>query len=85
LLNRMNFALMVSTGLRPGSAERGRAGRGEMPERAATMRVPVPHSRIADAVMANDLSATTRQTVARATSESQKIALLLGSPDFQKR
>jgi uncharacterized protein (DUF1800 family) len=40
---------------------------------------------IASRILAGDVSATTRTTVARATTDSQKIALLLGSPDFQKR
>ncbi|HEY0876151.1 MAG TPA: DUF1800 domain-containing protein [Vicinamibacterales bacterium] len=62
LLNRMNFAVAVSRGLNPGTADR-----------------------IADAVMAGDLSETTRRTVAKAVSDPQKAALLLGSPDFQKR
>jgi uncharacterized protein (DUF1800 family) len=46
---------------------------------------PGSAERIVQAVMAEDLSATTRQTVARGGSEPQKVALLLGSPDFQKR
>ena len=62
LLNRMNFALRVSRGLAPGTADW-----------------------IAAAVMAGDVSETTRLTMARAADEQQKVALLLGSPDFQKR
>ena len=62
LLNRMNFALMVSRGVTPQTADG-----------------------IVDAVLAGDLSESTRKTVARAESDPQKVALLLGSPDFQKR
>jgi uncharacterized protein (DUF1800 family) len=40
---------------------------------------------IVDQVLAGDLSEATRSTVARATEPSQMAALLLGSPEFQKR
>jgi hypothetical protein len=68
LLNRMNFAVTLST---------GRGLRGNAPG--------VDEERIEAEIMAGDISANTRATVAKATAESQKIALLLGSPDFQKR
>ena len=68
LLNRMNFALTLST---------GRGLRGNAPG--------MDEERIEAEIMAGDISASTRATVARGTAESQKIALLLGSPDFQKR
>jgi uncharacterized protein (DUF1800 family) len=68
LLNRMNFAVTLSS---------GRGLRGNAPG--------VDEERIEAEIMAGDVSANTRATVARATAESQKIALLLGSPDFQKR
>jgi uncharacterized protein (DUF1800 family) len=45
----------------------------------------VSQERIAADVLAGEVSQTTRETVGKATSEPQKIALLLGSPDFQKR
>ena len=70
LLNRMNFAVTLSS-------NRGRRG----PGAAATMN----EERIAAEIMAGDVTASTRATVASATTEPQKIALLLGSPDFQKR
>jgi uncharacterized protein (DUF1800 family) len=40
---------------------------------------------IVDGVLAGDLSESTRSTVARATQPPQAIALLLGSPEFQRR
>ena len=40
---------------------------------------------IAREALAEDLSPATMATVAKATNETQRIALLLGSPDFQKR
>ena len=70
LLNRMNFAVTLSS-------NRGLRG----PGAAAS----VNEARIAAEVMAGDVSASTGATVAKATTEPQRIALLLGSPDFQKR
>jgi uncharacterized protein (DUF1800 family) len=40
---------------------------------------------IIDQVLAGDVSESTRATVARASTAPQAIALLLGSPEFQKR
>lgn len=74
LLNRMNFAVMLS-----GNRLRGaRAGR-------HPARPTVSQERIAAEVLAGDVSTLTQQTVAKATTASQKIALLLGSPDFQRK
>jgi uncharacterized protein (DUF1800 family) len=69
LLNRMNFAVTLANGV----------GRG------ARRATPVTQAQIASDVLAGDVSATTLDTIAKATSEPQRIALLLGSPDFQKR
>jgi uncharacterized protein (DUF1800 family) len=69
LLSRMNFALMLSGNRLEGGAPMAR----------------VSQERIAADVLAGEVSQTTRETVGKATSEPQKIALLLGSPDFQKR
>ena len=40
---------------------------------------------IIDDVLAGEISDATRSTVARATQPPQVVALLLGSPEFQKR
>ena len=69
LLNRMNFALMLSGNRLRGSPDAAR----------------VSHERIASEILADDVSRSTRETVAKAGSEPQRIALMLGSPDFQKR
>jgi uncharacterized protein (DUF1800 family) len=69
LLNRMNFAVTLSSNQLRGSSEGPR----------------MTQERIASEMLAGDVSQNTVQTVAKATSEPQKIALLLGSPDFQKR
>ena len=69
LLNRMNFAVTLSSN----GMRRGSGA------------PSVDEERIAAEIMAGDVSANTRATVAKATTDPQKIALLLGSPDFQKR
>jgi uncharacterized protein (DUF1800 family) len=69
LLNRMNFAVMVSSHRLPGGPGAAR----------------VPHEQIASEILAGDVSPSTRGMVAKAGSEPLRIALLLGSPDFQKR
>jgi uncharacterized protein (DUF1800 family) len=49
------------------------------------IRTASPGDVIIEQVLAGDLSEATRSTVARATDPSQMAALLLGSPEFQKR
>ena len=82
LLSRMNFAVMLSSGERLRRRGPGR-GRGLAPADRSANRVT--QAQIAEQVLAGDLSENTRLTVAKATTEPQKIALLLGSPDFQRR
>jgi uncharacterized protein (DUF1800 family) len=74
LLNRMNFAVSLSS---------NRLGRGGRPGPARAMTVTA--DQIAEDVLAGELSPATLQTVSKATNEPQRVALLLGSPDFQKR
>ena len=69
LVNRMNFALQLA-----GNRQRGIAG-----NNAAA------YSRIVETVLNNDISAATRDTIAKATTAEQMIALTLGSPEFQRR
>jgi uncharacterized protein (DUF1800 family) len=76
LLNRMNFAVALTSG-------RMRGGRGQA-VRAAD-RAQVSSDVIAAAVMAGDVSESTAATVAKAATAPQAVALLLGSPEFQKR
>ena len=76
LLNRMNFAVALTSG-------RMRGGRGRMV--GGTDRADVSSDLIANAVMGGDVSAATAATVAKATNAAQAVALLLGSPEFQKR
>jgi hypothetical protein len=38
-----------------------------------------------DAALAHDVSETTRATTAKAATAQERVALLLGSPDFQRK
>ena len=40
---------------------------------------------VLDSMLAGEVSANTRQTIGRATTPQQVLALALGSPEFQKR
>jgi uncharacterized protein (DUF1800 family) len=76
LLNRMNFAVALTTG-----RMRGARGSASLPPNAAV----VSSNTVVSAVMAGDVSDSTSATAAKATTPAQAVALVLGSPDFQKR
>jgi len=73
LLNRMNFAVALTSGRFPAAAN---APSGD-PEQARTA--------IVNGALAGDLSESTAATIARATETPQALALVLGSPEFQRR
>jgi uncharacterized protein (DUF1800 family) len=76
LLNRMNFAVALTGGKLRGV--RGGSGiRAADPDAARAALV--------GDVLAGDLSESTAATVAKATTAPQAVALVLGSPEFQKR
>ena len=76
LLNRMNFAVALTNGRLRG-VRSGGAGN------AVTLEAA--RDSIVDGVLAGDLASSTSRTVARASTPSQAVALLLGSPEFQRR
>jgi uncharacterized protein (DUF1800 family) len=76
LLNRMNFAVALTEG-RVRGVRTPTAGRGDSSAAAP--------DKIVAQVLAGDLSASTRETVAKASRPSQAVALVLGSPEFQRR
>jgi uncharacterized protein (DUF1800 family) len=93
LVNRMNFALQLAgNNLRGGARAGRRAGlkagpyNGSVPDNLgvgnALQGVP---ARIVETVLNNDISPTTRDTIAKATTAEQMTALTLGSPEFQRR
>jgi uncharacterized protein (DUF1800 family) len=80
LLNRMNFAVALTggtmRGVRPSTAVESGSGTGT-PARA--------QNTVIEQVLAGDVSGSTRSIVAKATEPSQAVALLLGSPEFQRK
>ena len=73
LVNRMNFALQLSNGKTPGIAVESRQS---LVDR---------RDAVVNAMLGNDVSETTKSTIAKATTTPQMMALALGSPEFQKR
>jgi uncharacterized protein (DUF1800 family) len=76
LLNRMNFALALASG-RIRTIGSDRAGRS--PDGAGA------RDRLLREVLANEVSPSTAATIAKAATTPQAVALILGSPEFQKR
>jgi uncharacterized protein (DUF1800 family) len=76
LLSRMNFAVALTDGRLRG-----------LRAPASLLNAPLETARdtITDQVLAGDLSSSTRTTVEKASRPSQAVALLLGSPEFQRR
>ena len=74
LLNRMNFALALSTGRTRG-----------LPQPAGVETIAAARVTLVSTALAGDVSDATSSTVARAVTGPQSAALILGSPEFQKR
>jgi uncharacterized protein (DUF1800 family) len=81
LLNRMNFAVSLT------AAKEDRSGGRRLEVRAtsATSAPGITSDTLIASALAGDVSETTAATVARATTTSQGLALVLGSPEFQRR
>ena len=75
LLNRMNFAVSLTQGKLRGLKRGGPIDASAAPSREALFQT----------ALAGDVSESTRATVAKGTTAAQSIALILGSPEFQKR
>jgi uncharacterized protein (DUF1800 family) len=81
LVNRMNFALSLASGDRPtGNTREFR----RTTRRAWSPDVSSWPESIA-AALAHDMSETTLATIAKATTDRERVALALGSPEFQRR
>ena len=92
LLNRMNFALALTSGrVRSGGTgpEPARAGIDRAARRSGIATASLTPQEAAEALIAaalgGDISESTAATVAKAGTTSQAAALILGSPEFQKR
>ena len=82
LLNRMNFAVSLTSQ----QAGRQRAADSAPVLRGRTGGAPtITSERLVASVLAGELSDSTAATVAKATTQSQALALVLGSPEFQRR
>ena len=75
LVNRMNFALALSGGQMRGVVVNG----------LSTGGVEQSRERIVRDALAGDVSESTLDTVARAATAEQAVALLIGSPEFQRQ
>ena len=79
LLNRMNFAVSLT-------ATRQQRGAGARPLQGRSGAGPsVTSEALVASALAGELSQTTAATVAKATTRSQALALVLGSPEFQRK
>jgi uncharacterized protein (DUF1800 family) len=74
----MNFALQLAGGGR-------RAGQTRDAARRAPEQPPASATDVLDTALAGDVAASTRATIARATTPQQGLALTLGSPELQRR
>jgi uncharacterized protein (DUF1800 family) len=72
LVNRMNFSLALASNKLPGVV-------------VERLTSPVDSQTLARTVLGDDISETTRSTVAKATSAPEMAALTLGAPEFQRR
>ena len=75
LVARMNFALELGDNRLRGVSMAGSSGAD-----ASALR-----TRIVEDVLAGDVSAATRGTIASAVSPAQVVALAIGSPEFQRQ
>jgi uncharacterized protein (DUF1800 family) len=75
LLNRMNFAVSLTQGRLRGEKRSARVDASSFPTRETLFGT----------VLAGDVSASTRATVAKANTAPQSAALILGSPEFQRK
>jgi uncharacterized protein (DUF1800 family) len=83
LLGRMNVALSLTTGVRRAGPRRGPDRQPlDVPRQMGPVVTPDVFVR---EVLGGSLSASTAATVAKATQPAEALALLLGSPEFQKR
>ncbi len=75
LLNRMNFAVALTQGRLSGPKRGGQNETSASPARDTLFQT----------ALAGDVSESTRATVAKAATAAQSIALILGSPEFQRK
>jgi uncharacterized protein (DUF1800 family) len=79
LLNRMNFAVSLTAS----SSDRRAARR--LPQAGGGAEPTLTSDALVASALAGELSDTTAATVAKATTPPQALALVLGSPEFQRK
>jgi uncharacterized protein (DUF1800 family) len=85
LVSRMNFAVQVAN-IRLGRGAGGRQSAvGSRQSAVGSQQSAVGGQELVRTVLGDDVSDTTRATIAKATSTPQMTALALGSPEFQRR
>jgi uncharacterized protein (DUF1800 family) len=77
LINRMNFAVSLT------SARRGRGG--QTGDDAAAPAAGLTSDAVIRSSLAGDIAPSTASTVDKAANQPQAIALVLGSPEFQRK
>ena len=82
LVSRMNFALQLASGKLPGVVVAGVAGAAGA-DSAQSPAAGQPS--VLSTALNDDVTGTTRATIAKATSPEQMAALTLGAPEFQRR
>jgi len=81
LLNRMNFALSLAS-----SPRQLRGSDGARPLQGRAIAGPsITGAEVVASALAGEVSESTAATVARATTTPQGLALVLGSPEFQRK
>ena len=83
LLNRMNFAVALTSGRQLRGLD-ARGGSNAIATAPQTRQLTTGDELVASA-LAGELSESTATTIAKATSSPQALALVLGSPEFQRR
>jgi uncharacterized protein (DUF1800 family) len=78
LLNRMNFAVALTSGNARGDGAR-------LAPRRAQRSMDISSETLIASALAGELSASTAATVAKAAARPQALALVLGSPEFQRK
>ena len=91
LVNRMNFAVELAgnrlraggRGNNPAQSDRRAAAQPEQP--AATGNLAEARERLIREALTGDVSTATRATINKATTHGQMVALVIGSPEFQRQ
>lgn len=86
LVSRMNFTLQLGSNGLPGTTvDSGQSSVDSRRSAVDSQQSTVDSQRFVRTALGDGMSESTRETIARASSAAQVVALTLGSPEFQKR